>query len=232
MHYRKVVVLTGAGVSAESGIRTFRAQDGLWEQHRLEEVATPEAFAADPELVHRFYNARRAQLDQVEPNAAHRALAKLEVASDDFLLITQNIDDLHERAGSKRLLHMHGELRKARCTRSGQLFTVSEPLGTDSHCTCCLPAAPLRPHVVWFGEMPLGLDRIYLALDQADLFLAVGTSGQVYPAAGFVEEARRAGAHCIEVNVQDSAISPLFHEHCRGPAAELLPALVNRLIQP
>ncbi len=231
MHYTKVVVLTGAGVSAESGIQTFRDQDGLWEQHRLEEVATPQAFATDPALVQRFYNARRAQLDEVQPNAAHQALAKLEVASDDFLLITQNIDDLHERAGSRRLLHMHGELRKARCVKTGQLFTVTEPLSPQSHCTCCVPASPLRPHVVWFGEMPLGLDRIFTALSQADLFLAVGTSGQVYPAAGFVEEARHAGAHCVEVNVQDSAISQQFHEHHRGPAGQLLPGLVNHWLK-
>ncbi|WP_406667856.1 Sir2 family NAD+-dependent deacetylase [Gallaecimonas sp. GXIMD1310] len=227
--YNHIVVLTGAGISAESGIKTFRDQGGLWESHRLEDVATPEAFARDPALVHRFYNARRAELPNVSPNAAHQALAKLEQCHPSTLIITQNIDDLHERAGSRHLLHMHGELQKARCTGSGQLFTVTAPLDEHSLCTCCVPARPLRPHVVWFGEMPLGLDRIFHALAQCDLFIAIGTSGHVYPAAGFVDEARQQGAHTIEINNDWSEVSDRFADHQRGPASELVPALVETL---
>ncbi|EKE76778.1 Sir2 family NAD-dependent protein deacetylase [Gallaecimonas xiamenensis 3-C-1] len=228
--FRQIVVLTGAGISAESGIQTFRDQGGLWESHRLEEVATPEAFHRDPALVQRFYNARRAQLPEVAPNAAHLALAQLEKAIAGTLLITQNIDDLHERAGSHHLLHMHGELAKARCVKSGQLFRVTEPLSEDSLCTCCVPAQPLRPHVVWFGEMPLGLDRIFHALAQCDLFVAIGTSGQVYPAAGFVDEARSQGAYCIEINADSSHISHRFDEHRRGSATVEVPKLVAELM--
>ena len=195
-----VVVLTGAGISAESGIQTFRAADGLWEEHRVEDVATPEGYRRDPELVQRFYNARRRALQssEIQPNAAHKALAELEqVLGDNFLLVTQNIDNLHERAGNSRVLHMHGELLKARCTDSGQVIDWSGDLTTDDRCTCCQFPAPLRPHVVWFGEMPIGMEEIYHALEQADLFIAIGTSGHVYPAAGFVHEAKLQGAHTV-----------------------------------
>lgn len=229
-HYSRIVVLTGAGISAESGIKTFRDNGGLWEQHRLEDVATPEAFLKDPALVQRFYNERRAQLPEVSPNAAHLALAELEKAIGGTLVITQNIDDLHERAGSHHLVHMHGEISKARCVKTGQLFRVNEPLDEHSLCTCCVPANALRPHVVWFGEMPLGLDRIFHALAQCDLFIAIGTSGQVYPAAGFVDEALSQGAHCIEVNADRSEISHKFQEHRRGPASIEVPKLVKELL--
>ncbi|KJT28858.1 NAD-dependent deacetylase, partial [Salmonella enterica subsp. enterica serovar Heidelberg str. 607310-1] len=193
MENPRVLVLTGAGISAESGIRTFRAADGLWEEHRVEDVATPEGFARNPGLVQTFYNARRQQLQQpeIQPNAAHLALAKLEEAlGDRFLLVTQNIDNLHERAGNRNIIHMHGELLKVRCSQSGQILEWNGDVMPEDKCHCCQFPAPLRPHVVWFGEMPLGMDEIYMALSMADIFIAIGTSGHVYPAAGFVHEAK------------------------------------------
>jgi len=230
---KNIVILTGAGISAESGIRTFRAHDGLWEEHRIEDVATPEGFARDPVLVHRFYNARREQLQQsgIQPNAAHLALARLEQQHTGMVtVITQNIDNLHERAGSMRLLHMHGELLKARCPVSQQTIEWRGPLTTESHCTCCQFPAPLRPHVVWFGEMPLHLDTIYGVLSEADLFISIGTSGSVYPAAGFVHEAASHGAHTIEVNLEPSAIESQFKDKLYGPASEVVPRLVERIL--
>lgn len=228
-----VVVLTGAGISAESGIRTFRAADGLWEEHQVEDVATPEGFARDPQLVQAFYNARRQQLqqDDIVPNSAHRALATLEDAlGDNFLLVTQNIDNLHERAGNKRVRHMHGELLKVRCTQSGQVFDWTGDLSVDDRCHCCQFPAPLRPHVVWFGEMPIGMDDIYTALAKADYFIAIGTSGHVYPAAGFVHEARLSGAYTIELNLEPSQVESQFDEKSYGPASELVSEYVHAFL--
>ncbi len=228
-----VVVLTGAGISAESGIPTFRDPDGIWARVRLEDVATPEAFARDPERVHAFYNARRrALLDPaVRPNPAHAALALLERRwPGPFLLVTQNIDDLHERAGSRRLLHMHGELLKALCTACGARREWREDLAPESTCPACGRRGTLRPDVVWFGEMPYHLDAIYAALERCRLFVAVGTSGQVYPAAGFVEVARRHGALTVELNLERSAVSDLFHLHRFGRAGEIVPAFVDELL--
>ncbi|KAA9001222.1 NAD-dependent protein deacylase [Affinibrenneria salicis] len=225
-----VVVLTGAGISAESGIRTFRAADGLWEEHRVEDVATPEGFQRDPALVQAFYNARRRQLQQPEvvPNAAHLALANLEtMLGDHFLLVTQNIDNLHERAGSQRIIHMHGELLKVRCSRSGQIFERHNDLAPDERCHCCQFPAPLRPHIVWFGEMPLEMDRIYQALARADYFIAIGTSGHVYPAAGFVQEAHAHGAWTLELNLEPSQVESQFDEKIYGPASEVVPEFVS-----
>ncbi|GAB7212267.1 NAD-dependent protein deacylase [Dickeya oryzae] len=225
MNKPRVVVLTGAGISAESGIRTFRASDGLWEEHRVEDVATPEGYHRDPQTVQNFYNMRRRQLQQSEiaPNAAHLALAELEAAlGDHFLLVTQNIDNLHERAGNKRIIHMHGELLKVRCSHSGQVFEWTDDLSVDERCHCCQFPAPLRPHVVWFGEMPLGMDHIYHALSQANVFIAIGTSGHVYPAAGFVHEARVHGAHTVELNLEPSEIQSQFDEHIYGPASKVV----------
>lgn len=214
-----VVILTGAGISAESGVATFRGADGLWEGHRVEDVATPEAFAVQPEIVHQFYNQRRAALAAVKPNSAHHALAELERAwQGEFLLITQNVDDLHERAGSSRLVHMHGELKKARCETCGAVFAWSDDLTISTPCPHCGDTGQVRPHIVWFGEMPLEMERLHVALERADLFLAIGTSGMVYPAAGFVDLARMAGAHCIEINAGTTGASPYFHEHRHGPA--------------
>ena len=222
--YSSIVVLTGAGVSAESGIRTFRAADGLWEEHRIEDVATPEAFQRDPALVQRFYNTRRQQLlSGIEPNAAHRALAELEQHFDgDFTLVTQNIDDLHERAGSRNLLHMHGELLKSRCSDSGQIFSCTADLTTASVCPCCGRSGTLRPHIVWFGEMPLHMDEIEQALSRCDLFISIGTSGNVYPAAGFFRIAKACGAHTVELNLEPSNQGSQFDEQHYGPATTLV----------
>lgn len=226
----RVVVLTGSGISAESGVPTFRDADGLWHGHDMEQVATPEAFEEDPELVHRFYDERRASLATVEPNDAHRALARLEEhLGDDLLVVTQNIDDLHERAGSTRVLHMHGLLRSARCLACGERTRWVDPLGTAAACPAC-GAQELRPDVVWFGEVPHEMDRIADALERADLFVSIGTSGAVYPAAGFVSLARRAGARTLEINLEPTNGTELFDEARQGPATELVPAWVDDLL--
>jgi NAD-dependent deacetylase len=222
----RIVVLTGAGISAESGIRTFRASDGLWEDHRIEDVASPEGFERNPSLVQHFYNMRRRQLFEstIQPNAAHIALAELETAlGDHFLLITQNVDDLHERAGSKRLLHMHGELLKARCVQSDSVFHLEGDITEDTCCTCCDLARTLRPHIVWFGEMPLFMDEIESALSQCDIFLSIGTSGSVYPAAGFVRLARHVGAETIEINLEPAVNQSVFTHHVYGAATDMVP---------
>ncbi len=228
----RVVVLTGAGISAESGIRTFRAADGLWEDHKVEDVASPEGFMRDPKLVYRFYNERRRQLaePQIQPNAAHVALAKLEERlGDDFLLITQNIDDLHKRAGSKRLLPMHGELRKARCASCLGLNDWTADFDGATACPLC-GANTLRPHVVWFGEMPLYMDEIYQAMSSADVFAAIGTSGNVYPAAGLVEVANRVGAETIELNLEPSNRASAFGQARYGKATETVPLWANGIL--
>ena len=230
-----IVILTGAGISVDSGLPSFRGAAGLWQGRRLEEVATPEAFARQPALVQRFYDERRRQLldPAIRPNAAHLALAELERRwPDPVLVVTQNIDDLHERAGSRNLIHMHGELLKARCTACAAVHGWREDLAGAHRCPCCARSGCLRPHVVWFGEMPLALDAIYGALESCALFVAIGTSGQVYPAAGFVEAVRRAGrAHTIELNLEPSAVGSKFVEQRHGPAAALVPALVDELLQ-
>ncbi|WP_372881985.1 Sir2 family NAD+-dependent deacetylase [Psychromonas sp.] len=229
--YKKIVVLTGAGISAESGIQTFRDKGGLWENYRLEDVATPEGYQRDPQLVLDFYNQRRRDLKDKKPNAAHFALVELEEKfAGEFLLVTQNIDDLHERAGSKNVIHMHGELLKSRCPNSNQIMPCDDDIHIDDLCHCCQYPSPLRPHIVWFGEMPLSLDIIYHHLSQADLFIAVGTSGTVYPAAGFVEEAKSAGAFSIELNLQVSEIVSHFDLVVQGKATKLLPDLVNTIL--
>lgn len=228
-----ILILTGAGVSAESGLGTFREQGGLWEKFDPMKLATPEAFSEDPERVLEFYNARRANLVDAKANTAHFALAELEQAwmmagRGNFGLITQNIDDLHEQAGSASLLHMHGELLKTRCTACGHLFTDKGPIKRGAACPGCGKTHTLRPHVVWFGEMPLGLDHIYKALEQVDLFIAIGTSGTVYPAAGFVQEAKRAGAWTVELTLEPGEISELFDETIYGPATEVVPGWVSQ----
>ncbi len=230
-----IVILTGAGVSRESGLHTFRDADGIWSKVRIEDVATPEAFDRDPARVHEFYNARRRQLltGDVRPNPAHEALARLEKEwPDEVLLVTQNIDDLHEGAGQRNLIHMHGELLKVRCEGCGAVHAWREDVTVETPCPACGHAGGLRPHVVWFGEMPFEMDRIQAALADCGLFLSVGTSGTVYPAAGFVEIARSFGAaHTIEVNLEPSAGASLFHETIYGQAGEEVPALVDRLLR-
>ncbi|HEU4811002.1 MAG TPA: NAD-dependent deacylase [Nocardioides sp.] len=226
----RVVVLTGAGISAESGVPTFRDADGLWEGHRVEDVATPEAFDRQPSVVHRFYDARRAALAAVEPNPAHKALARLEGAlHDDLLLVTQNIDDLHERGGSKRVLHMHGELRSALCRGCRGRSRWTGDLGDFPPCPRC-GVSELRPDVVWFGEIPYDMDAIQDAIELADLFVSIGTSGAVYPAAGFVQYAARHGVHTLELNLQPSDGTHLFDESRHGLAGDLVPAWVNELL--
>ncbi|MCX7684035.1 MAG: NAD-dependent deacylase [Acetobacteraceae bacterium] len=227
-----IVVLTGAGVSADSGLATFRDAGGIWARHRIEEVATPEAFARDPARVHAFYNARRAQLADpaIAPNAAHRALAAFDAAwPGEFLLVTQNVDDLHERAGSRRLVHMHGELARIRCTRCGESRRWGADLSAATPCPACGRAGGLRPDVVWFGEMPRHMDRIAEALDACDLFVAIGTSAQVYPAAGFVAEVR-GRARTVELNLEPTAATSLFDEAHHGRAAEIVPPFLAGLL--
>lgn len=229
-----IVVLTGAGISAESGVPTFRGPDGLWEGQRVEDVATPEAFARDPQMVHKFYNGRRAKLldGTIHPNPAHLALAKLGKSRDHrLLLVTQNIDDLHERGGSPEVLHMHGELLKSRCTRCQAVAVCREDLSRASVCAACGGIDCLRPHVVWFGEMPFFLDEIAAAISRADLFVAIGTSGRVHPAAGFVSWARAAGVRTLEINLEESAASGVFHESRRGRAGDLVPGWVEELLE-
>jgi NAD-dependent deacetylase len=230
----KVLVLTGAGISAESGIPTFRGSDGLWEGYRLEEVATPEAFERNPDQVHEFYNHRRRRLlgGSIEPNPAHLALAEFEAQHDDeFLLVTQNIDDLHQRAGNKNVLPMHGELLKARCLDKGDLFEWRDDLTTDTpHPHDPSKRGRLRPHVVWFGEMPLGMDQIASAAKAADLFVAIGTSAVVYPAAGIVQTTSR-HCHTVEINLEETPQSLAFDESIRGKASIEVPKFFQRLMQ-
>ncbi len=225
-----IVVLTGAGISAESGLATFRGPDGLWEGHRVEDVCTPEALANDPELVHRFYDDRRAALAGVEPNAAHRALARLDAEwAGGLLIVTQNVDDLHERAGANRLIHMHGELLSALCASCGDRGAWAGRLPPGTACGAC-DNLTLRPDIVFFGEMPYRMDEINAAIRDCDLFVSIGTSGAVYPAAGFVEAARGAGAGTLELNLERSAGSAMFHETRLGPAGMLVPTLVESVI--
>ena len=227
---RNLVILTGAGISAESGLATFRGPGGLWEGHRVEDVCTPQALARDPALVHRFYDERRAALARVQPNPAHEALARLDAAwPGDLLIVTQNVDDLHERAGAARLLHMHGELNSALCAACEARRPWTGPLPPGTACDRC--GAPLmRPDIVFFGEMPYQMDRIDRALAKADLFVSIGTSGAVYPAAGFVQTARYHGADTLELNLDPSAGSIWFAESRMGPAGELVPAWVEEVL--
>ena len=228
---RSIVVLTGAGISAESGIETFRAAEGLWANHHVDDVATLEGFARNPQLVYAFYNQRRRQLltPEISPNAAHSALAKFEHEfGGEFLLVTQNVDNLHERAGSENLIHMHGELLKMSCLNSKLIFDVSEDFDYDTQCRCCRSAGNLRPHVVWFGEMPLQMNRINRALENCDMFVAIGTSGNVYPASGFYQTAKSRKASTVELNLERTGSS--FDQHICGPATESVPQFFKSLL--
>jgi NAD-dependent deacetylase len=228
---RNIVILTGAGISAESGLATFRGPDGLWEGHRVEEVATPEAFRRDPALVQAFYDARRERLKSVEPNAAHRALARLDAEwPGGLLIVTQNVDDLHERAGARRLLHMHGELKSAWCLACDSRRPWETEMSSGPPCPACGKAGALRPDIVWFGEMPYGMERIDRALLDSDLFVSIGTSGAVYPAAGFVQTARYAGARTLELNLEPSLGNVYFSETRTGPAGLLVPEWVEEVL--
>ena len=230
----RIVILTGAGISKESGLDTFRDADGIWAKVRLEDVATPEAFARDPATVHAFYNVRRQGLlaESVRPNPAHLALARLEAEwPGEVLLVTQNIDDLHERAGSRNLIHMHGEILKGRCLACGTVSAWRQDMDLESHCPSCRAQGYLRVDVVWFGEMPYQMERIFAALEACDLFVSIGTSGAVYPAAGFVEAARATGrAHSVELNLEPSERHSVFAERIYGPASGVVPSFVERLL--
>ncbi|MDP3737243.1 MAG: NAD-dependent deacylase [Hyphomonadaceae bacterium] len=233
--FKRIVVLTGAGVSAESGMGTFRDKDGIWTKQSLEDVATPEGFARNPRLVHDFYNARRRALREAAPNSAHFALAKLEQsvrkAGGELMLVTQNVDNLHEKAGSNTLLHMHGELSRVMCASCGTKGAWDEDLFTDTECWRCGRLGALRPDVVWFGEAPYGIDDIYGRLASCDLFASIGTSGEVYPAASFVDEARTAGAHTVELNLEPSANARTFSEGRYGLATQIVDEWVTQVIQ-
>lgn len=228
---KSVVVLTGAGISAESGIDTFRTAGGLWEKHRIEDVATPEGFHRDPRLVYEFYNQRREKLldNKIRPNAAHIALAEFERRfQGDIVIVTQNIDNLHERAGSRDVVHMHGELLKMRCQISERVFPIREAIRQETPCPCCRQAGNLRPHVVWFGEMPLFMPRISQALESCQMFIAIGTSGNVYPAAGFREVAQARGAQTVEINLDKTGSR--FDQHIYGPATRTVPEYLAQLL--
>lgn len=226
-----IVILTGAGVSAESGVSTFRDPEGIWAKNDWREVATPQGFAADPDRVHAFYNERRRRVAEVQPNAAHFALADLERRfPGDMLLVTQNVDSLHERAGSRMIIHMHGEHAKALCSKCGARRRWTGDMDRHTACPTCESVGFMRPDVVWFGETPYALARIVEALRHCDLFVSIGTSGNVYPAAGFVEEARLAGARTLELNLEPSAGASRFHEARYGRATEIVPDWVKRLL--
>ncbi|GLR65220.1 NAD-dependent deacylase [Marinospirillum insulare] len=234
LKYKNIVVLTGAGISADSGISTFRGQDGLWENHRIQDVASPEGFAENPELVLSFYNLRREQLldSELKPNPGHYALAEVELAclaaGGQFTLISQNVDNLHQRAGSQRLISMHGQLQSALCPASGQAIDWTGPLNLGDKCNCCQPSNQLRPDIVWFGEVPYYMGECMEALENADLFVAIGTSGQVYPAAGFVDAANAAGARTVELNLEKTSHD--FDEAIEGSAAEVVPDFFENLL--
>src|SRR3954451_19564223 len=232
MDIRNIVILTGAGVSAESGLAPFRGPDGLWEGHRVEDVAPPQAFRRDPALVHAFYDARRSKLATVQPNAAHKALARLDTEwPGELLLVTQNVDDLHERAGAKRLIHIHGELTKGWCLACDRRFRWEGPMGEGASCPSCHAEGQVRPDIVWFGEMPYDMERIDEAVRSCALFVSIASPGAVYPAPGFVQTARYCGARTFEMNLEPSIGSYLFDESRVGRAGEQVPAWVDELLQ-
>lgn len=230
--YEHIVILTGAGISAESGLSTFRDADGIWSRYSVDEVATPAAFRRNPQLVHEFYNMRRRAARDARPNAAHAALAKLERDHPGRMtVVTQNVDDLHEKAGSRNVIHMHGELAKLQCIDCGHVWLGEEDAFPETACISCATPGTVRPHVVWFGEIPHALDEISALLARCDLFLSIGTSGHVYPAAGFVAEVRRHGsAHTVEINLEPSLGESLFSERIYGKAGDMVPRFVDRLL--
>ncbi len=230
-----VVILTGAGISKESGLDTFRDKDGIWSQVNIEDVATPAAFEVDPQYVHKFYNQRRTGLldPAIQPNAAHEALAKLEAEwPNDVLIVTQNIDDLHERAGSRNLIHMHGELLKARCGHCNSVIPWEAPIIVETYCPNCGNAGAMRPHVVWFGEEPFMLDVIGEALSKCGLFISIGTSGNVYPAANFISTVKQfSKAETVEMNIEPTEGKTEFGDALYGPASVTVPQLVEQMLR-
>lgn len=230
-HYERIVILTGAGLSAESGVPTFRDPGGIWAKYDWRDVATPDGFASNPAYVHEFYNMRRRAHRDVRPNAAHRALARLEAEHRSVTIVTQNVDALHEMAGSKNVIHMHGEVLKALCAKCGASHIWHDDLEITTACPACKAVGAMRPDVVWFGEMPYRMTEIAEHIAYSDLFVSIGTSGHVYPAAGFVAEARAAGARTVELNLEPSQGARLFEEGVYGPASEVVPAYVDRLLR-
>lgn len=230
--YERIVILTGAGLSAESGVSTFRDPDGIWSKFNIEDVATPEAFARQPRAVQDFYNQRRKGLLGVKPNAAHEAIARLQrLYPNPVVIVTQNIDNLHETGGARDVIHMHGELLQSLCSDCGARAACHHDLGIEDGCEACGRTGGLRPDVVWFGEIPYRMDEIAEHLAFADLFISIGTSGNVYPAAGFVAGARQAGAHTVELNLEPSEGVSYFAEAIHGPATKVVPAYVDRLLR-
>ncbi len=225
-----ILILTGAGLSAESGLSTFRDPNGIWAKYDWRDVATPQGFADDPDRVHEFYNMRRRIHSDLKPNAAHLALARLETSAPRVTVVTQNVDALHEAAGSQNLIHMHGEMFKAWCTACGARFAWARDMSTQTPCLVCHQAGHLRPDVVWFGETPYHMDKILPLLAACELFISIGTSGHVYPAAAFVAQARANGARTVELNLEPSQGASLFDEAIYGPATEVVPAFVDRLL--
>lgn len=226
-----IVILTGAGISVESGVASFRDRNGIWAKHDWRDYATPEGYAHHPARVLNFYNKRRRALADVQPNAAHEALVRLEKSFEgEFLLVTQNVDNLHEAAGSRKLLHMHGELNSALCGACSMRTVWHADMTINSQCSSCQTVGRIRPDIVWFGEMPYQMDTIYRALARADLFIAIGTSGNVYPAADFVNEAQMAGARTVELNLEPTGYTSAFAEQIAGPATEIVPAFVDSLL--
>lgn len=225
-----IVILTGAGISAESGLGTFRDKDGLWTRYDLNDVATPEGFARNPKLVQDFYNARRKNSREASPNAGHHALTRLQQEwRGDVLIVTQNVDDLHERAGATSVIHMHGGLEGALCAACDHRWPAPAVMAPADPCPACGKPAT-RPDIVWFGEIPYQMDEIWFALRQCDLFVSIGTSGTVYPAAAFAQDAGRAGAHCVEINAEASAVASDFDEVRIGPATRAVPDWVDGLL--
>jgi NAD-dependent deacetylase len=231
MSFKSIVILTGAGLSAESGVPTFRDKDGIWAKYDYRDVATPEGFARNPARVHEFYNMRRRAHAGIRPNAAHEALARLEREHGGAVwIVTQNVDALHEGAGSRNLIHMHGELFRAMCNRCRARCVWTGDISLETLCPSCGTAGGMRPDVVWFGEIPYHMERIGTLLERSDLFISIGTSGNVYPAAGFVAEARACGAHTVELNLEPSEGCTLFAEAIHGPATSVVPAYVAQLL--
>lgn len=236
MVLKNVVVLTGAGISAESGLGTFRDKDGIWTKYPLEDLATPDGFRRNPDFVHEFYNSRRNQLNTARPNAGHEALVILEdfVArhKGKFTLVTQNVDNLHEQAGSSpgNLIHMHGELAKSLCEHCNHSEFCDTNLSVDAVCGACQAAGGMRPDVVWFGEMPYEMDRIEMALSTCNIFISIGTSGDVYPASGFVRIARSLGAKTVELNLEPSSNAELFNDALYGLGSEIVPQWVQNFV--
>jgi NAD-dependent deacetylase len=230
--FSRIVILTGAGISAESGLATFRDKDGIWSKVDYRAVATPEGFTRNPRLVHDFYNVRRRDHGKAKPNGAHIALARLESEHPgEVVLVTQNIDALHEAAGSCNVIHMHGELLKTLCLRCDHRYPWLDDIETTTNCPSCVKIGGVRPDVVWFGEMPYHMEQIAVALSQADLFISIGTSGSVYPAAGFVADARQSGAHTVKLNLEPSEGVSSFQETHHGPATEVVPKYISKLLR-